>query len=174
MEIRKKILVIDWLDTYGGSEKVVKYLHELYNFDKVYTLVNVMSKKNLDEIFCKKKIEIKTTFLQVLGKYFRYGLPLFPMALKTLKIKEENSLIISVSHSVVKGIEFPKTSQHFSYLVARNLKYIWEEKPLYFKGFRRVFSFITPSLKKYDIRMSKRPTKTASVSSFVSEWANKK
>jgi glycosyltransferase involved in cell wall biosynthesis len=174
METKKKILVIDWLDIYGGSEKVVKYLHELYDFDKVYTLVNVMSKKNLNEIFCNKKIEIKTTFLQILGKHFRYGLPLFPLALKTLKIQDENSLIISISHSVVKGIQYPKSSQHFSYLVARNLKYVWEEKSLYFKGFRKVFLFITPSLKKYDVKMSKRPTKIASVSSFVSEWAHKK
>ena len=35
MEIKKRILVIDWLDTYGGAEKVANYLHELYNFDKV-------------------------------------------------------------------------------------------------------------------------------------------
>ncbi len=174
MVIKKKILVIDWLDTYGGSEKVVKYLHELYDFDKVYTLVNVMSDSNLGEIFSQKKIEIKTSFLQILGKHFRYGLPLFPMALKKIYITEENALIISVSHSVVKGIKFPKSSRHFSYLVARNLKYVWEEKPLYFTGFKKIFSFIVPSLRKYDIKMSKRPTKIISVSNFVSDWATEK
>jgi len=174
MVIKKKILVIDWLDTYGGSEKVVKYLHELYDFDKVYTLVNVMSESSLNEIFAQKKIEIKTSFLQSLGKHFRYGLPLFPMALKKINITEENALVISISHSVVKGIQYPKSSQHFSYLVARNLKYVWEEKPLYFRGFKKIFSFIIPSLRRYDIAMSERPTKIISVSNFVSDWATKK
>lgn len=175
MKKRKTILVMDWLDAYAGSEQVAKYLHEVYRFDKIYTLINIMPQKHFDRIFKENPpIEIKTTGLRIFGKYFRIALPLFPMFLKQLKIKDENALIISVTHSVVKGIDFPKSSSHVSYLVARNLKYVWEEKPLYFKGITKLTSFIVQPLQKFDILMSKKPTKILSVSAFVSNWAKEK
>ena len=121
------ILVMDWLDAYAGSEQVVKYLHEVYQFDKVYALTHIMPVKNLKRIFGENIPEIQTSPLRIFGKRFRLALPLFPFFLRKLKIIEENSLVISVTHSVVKGIEFPASSKHVSYLVARNLKYVWEE-----------------------------------------------
>ena len=174
MNKRKVILVMDWLDVFAGSEQIARYLHEIYDFDKVYTLVNIMPAKSLERIFSSKKIEIETTNLQALGKHFRYALPFFPLFLKQLKIKEQNALIISVTHSVVKGIHFPKNSIHISYLVARNLKYVWDEKKLYFNGVRKLFSFVIPFLQKFDIEMSKRPTKIIAVSDFVSQWSMEK
>ena len=174
MKKKKAILVIDWLDAYGGSEKVAKYLHQIYDFKKVYTLVNVMSEDNLKKIFPNQEIEIRTSFLQILGNHFRYGLPLFPLALKRLKIKDKNAIVISISHSVVKGISVPKSSTHVSYLVARNLKYVWEEKELYFVGLKKVFSFIIPLLRRFDVKMAKKPAKILSVSNFVSTWAEGK
>lgn len=174
MKYQKKILVMDWLDDYAGSEQIAKYLHQVYNFDKVYTLVNVMATEHLKRIFNTTEIEIKTSPLQVFKKKFRYALPLFPIALKKLRVEEENALIISVTHSVVKGIDFPQSSSHISFLVARNLKYVWEEKQLYFKGFRRLFTFIIPSLRTFDINKSTKPTKIVTVSDFVTKWATEK
>jgi glycosyltransferase involved in cell wall biosynthesis len=175
MKKRKIILVMDWLDDYAGSEQVVKYLHEEYCFDKVYTLINIMPRDNFERIFGKNNnVSVKTSSLKIFGKYFRLALPLFPVFLNQLKVKEEGALIISVTHSVVKGINFPKSSIHISYLVARNLKYVWEEKKLYFNGVKKIASFIIPLLQRFDVRMSKKPTKIISVSNFVSDWANKK
>lgn len=174
MKIKKTILVMDWLDAYAGSEQVAKYLHQQFNFDKVYALTNVMPEENLKKIFGDEKVIIKTTSLQLFGKNFRFALPFFPFFLSQLKVKEENALIISVTHSVVKGISYKKSSKHISYLVARNLKYVWEEKGLYFKGIKKVASFIIPVLQKFDVKMSKRPTSILSVSDFVSNWAEKK
>jgi glycosyltransferase involved in cell wall biosynthesis len=175
MKKRKAILVMDWLDDYAGSEQVVKYLHEEYNFEKLYTLINIMPTDNFERIFGENNtLHVKTSSLSIFGKYFRLALPLFPIFLNQLKVKEEEALIISVTHSVVKGIDFPKSSNHISYLVARNLKYVWEEKKLYFKGVKKIVSFIIPSLQRFDVKMSEKPTKIISVSSFVSDWATKK
>ena len=174
MKYQKKILVMDWLDDYAGSEQIAKYLHQVYNFDKVYTLVNVMASDHLKRIFNTTEIEIVTSPLQVFKKKFRYALPLFPVALKSIRVTEENALIISVTHSVVKGIDFHQSSSHISFLVARNLKYVWEEKHLYFKGFKKLFSFIIPFLRTFDINKSKKPTKIVTVSNFVTKWAIEK
>lgn len=174
MKKEKTILVMDWLDAYAGSEQVVKYLHQLYKFDKVYTLTNIMPSEHIYKIFGSTDIDIQTTSLKLFGNKFRLALPLFPFFLKQLKIKEENALIISVTHSVVKGVTYKKSSKHISYLVARNLKYVWDEKELYFKGVKKIASFIIPSLRKFDVRMSKKPTVIFSVSDFVSKWAIEK
>ena len=63
MKLDKTILVMDWLDAYAGSEQVVKYLHQVYKFDKLYVLTNIMpSEKIKKNFFLKKpeKIEKKT------------------------------------------------------------------------------------------------------------------
>lgn len=174
MKLDKTILVMDWLDAFAGSELVVKYLHQLYNFEKVYVLTNRMPEENLKKIFGETPIIIKTSSLSFFGNNFRIALPFFPLFLKQLKIKEDNSLIISVTHSVVKGVNYKSNSRHISYLVARNLKYVWEEKDLYFKGIRKIGSFIIPFMQRFDVRMSKKPTAIFSVSDFVSSWALQK
>jgi len=171
---QKKILVIDWLDAYGGAERVAKYLDQVFVFDEVYTLVNIMDPNKIREIFTREHIKINTSFLQLLGKRFRYALPLFPLAIHSLRIKDKNALILSVSHSVAKGIPFDPSSKHISYLVARNLKYVWEEKPLYFYGIRKFFLFTIPYLRNFDIQASKKPDKLISTSRFVSKWAKEK
>jgi glycosyltransferase involved in cell wall biosynthesis len=174
MKLDKTILVIDWLDAFAGSELVVKYLHQLYNFEKVYVLTNVMPVENLKKIFGETPIIIKTSSLSFFGKKFRMALPFFPLFLKQLEVKEDNSLIISVTHSVVKGVNYKSNSRHISYLVARNLKYVWEEKDLYFKGIKKIGSFIIPFMRRFDVRMSKKPTAIFTVSNFVSSWVLQK
>lgn len=174
MEVKKRILVMDWLDAYAGSEQVVKYLHQKYTFDKVYVLINIMPEENIRKIFGNSDIVIKSTSLKIFGSKFRVALPFFPFFLKQLDVEEENALIISVTHSVVKGINYKKSSKHISYLVARNLKYVWEEKELYFSGIKKIGSFIVPRLRNFDIKMSKKPTVILSVSDFVSNWAANK
>tara|TARA_B100000795_G_scaffold87078_1_gene63379 strand:- start:1054 stop:2145 length:1092 start_codon:yes stop_codon:yes gene_type:complete len=174
MKLDKTILVMDWLDAFAGSELVVKYLHQLYNFEKVYVLTNVMPVENLKKIFGETPIIIKTSSLSFFGKKFRMALPFFPLFLKQLEVKEDNSLIISVTHSVVKGVDYKSNSRHISYLVARNLKYVWEEKDLYFKGIKKIGSFIIPFMRRFDVRMSKKPTAIFTVSNFVSSWVLQK
>jgi glycosyltransferase involved in cell wall biosynthesis len=174
MKLDKTILVMDWLDAFAGSELVVKYLHQLYNFEKVYVLTNVMPVENLKKIFGETPIIIKTSSLSFFGKKFRMALPFFPLFLKQLEVKEDNSLIISVTHSVVKGVNYKSNSRHISYLVARNLKYVWEEKDLYFKGIKKIGSFIIPFMRRFDVRMSKKPTAIFTVSNFVSSWVLQK
>ena len=47
----KKILVADWLDKYGGAERVLTVLNRQYDFEKCYTLINIMSNNDLAKVF---------------------------------------------------------------------------------------------------------------------------
>ena len=47
----KKALVVDWLDNYGGAERVISSLTSIFDFDTCYTLVNQMEKEDLKKVF---------------------------------------------------------------------------------------------------------------------------
>ena len=68
----KKILVADWLDRYGGAERVLTVLNRQYDFDKCYTLINIMSDNDLAKVFQDKKVQIIESNLKFLKTNFRY------------------------------------------------------------------------------------------------------
>ena len=51
----KKILIVDWLDKYGGAERVLTVLNKQFDFDKCFTLINIMSNSDLNRVFNGKK-----------------------------------------------------------------------------------------------------------------------
>ena len=57
----KKILVADWLDKYGGAERVLTVLNRQYDFDKCYTLINIMSNNDLAKVFQDKHCLLYTS-----------------------------------------------------------------------------------------------------------------
>ena len=73
----RKVIVVDWLDTYGGAERVIKSLYSIFSFDKCYTLINIMSKNNQNKIFSKHPAIIKETTLKHCGSKFRWFFILF-------------------------------------------------------------------------------------------------
>ena len=168
----KVVLVVDWLDSYAGAERVIKSLNDIYHFEDVYTISNTMDKEYLNLMF-DENVRIHTSMLQVFGKHFRKVLILFPFAIRNMKIDKEIDLVISSSHSIAKGINTSNVP-HISYLQARNMKYIWEEKELYFKGVLRYFKFIIPYLRNQDIKFANNPDFLISNSKFVANWVKKK
>ncbi len=162
-------LVVDWLDKYAGSERVIKSLHNVFNFRECYTLVNIMENKDLKKTFKDNIPAITSTKLSIFGKRFRYLLPLFPYFTKSIKPSPDTNLIISSSHAVAKYV-ITNNALHISYFQARNLKYIWEEQDLYFKGIKKLFKIFIPYLQKFDLEASKKPDYIISNSHFVQRW----
>jgi len=168
----KKVLVVDWLDKYAGSERVIKSLDNIFKFDKYYSLVNIMSKEDTKKTFNGKLPNIISTNLDLLGSRFRYLLFLFPYFTKKIKASNDVKLIISSSHAIAKYVH-TESSLHISYFQARNLKYIWEEKDLYFVGIKKIFKIFIPYLQKFDLESSKQPDYIISNSYFVQNWVKK-
>jgi len=165
----KKVLVVDWLDKYTGSERVVKALYNVFKFEECYTLVNIMSTHDLRKIFGDNIPPIKSTKLSFFGKRFRYLLPLFPYFIKTIRPDPDTDLIISSSHAVAKYVT-TDNALHISYFQARNLKYIWDEQDLYFNGIKKLFKIFIPYLQKFDLEASKNPDYIIANSRFVQQW----
>jgi glycosyltransferase involved in cell wall biosynthesis len=168
----KKALVVDWLDKYAGSERVIKSLDNIFKFDNYYSLVNIMSQEDTKKTFNGKLPNIVSTNLDLLGSRFRYLLFLFPYFTKKIKVSNDVKLIISSSHAVAKYVH-TESSLHISYFQARNLKYIWEEKDLYFVGIKKIFKIFIPYLQEFDLESSKQPDYIISNSYFVQNWVKK-
>ena len=165
----KTAFIVDWLDKYAGSERVIKAINETMDFNYYYSLVNIMTKEDLQKTFDTPSPKIKTTYLQYTGKYFRYFLPLFPFFSKQLTVAKECKLIISSSHAIAKSIS-SENALHISYFQARNLKYIWEEQNLYFTGIKSLLKIFIPYLQKFDLEASKKPDYIIANSTFVQDW----
>lgn len=169
----KKVLVVDWLDKYGGAEKVIQALEQCIGFDEIYALANIMDQRELRKVFPKGQ-PVKTTFLQKFGKKFRWLFPFFFFAVDKIRIPEDARLIVSSSHSVAKGVRKSSEKQvHISYFQAPNSNYIWQDAPLYFKSFYPVIKWILPIFRKWDVADSRHPDFIICNSHYVKEWVKR-
>lgn len=168
----KKVLVVDWLDMYGGAEKVITEIDRLFKFEKVYSLTDVRKETEKHKFF-QNNPQIITTQLQIFGKYFRFLLPLFPYFVKQIKVDRNAKIIISSSHNIAKGINKSSPDQkHISYIQSRNLKYIWDDEQLkiYFGRLQFLIKPFVSYLRKYDIKSAQKPDVLIANSNFQKEW----
>ena len=170
----KKILVVDWLDKYGGAERVLTALNKQFDFDKCFTLINLMSNSDLNTVFNGKKIKIVESNLRLLRSGFRYLFFLFPYFISRFKSVDDNAVIISSSFSVAKGFKKQSNQTHICYYQARNQRYIWDTEDIYFSPLQKaILAPLLVLLRKIDIKHSARPDYIIANSLFVKDWIKK-
>ena len=169
----KKAIIIDWLDKYGGAEKVIQAIEKVMNFDEIHCLVNIMNSAELKKVFPNNQ-SIKTSYLQFLGKRFRFFYPFFFGAIKKIKVSNDVCLIFSSSHSVAKGVLKSNANQiHISYFQAPNSNYIWQDAQMYFKS---AYPLIKPFLtifRRWDFKDGQIPDYIIVNSEYVKNWVKK-
>lgn len=160
---------------YGGAERVIKSLCRVFNFDKCYTLIDLMTQKDKNEMFSGNIIPIEQSYLKHFGSKFRALFPFFYNGLKTLKIDTDVKVIISSSHAVSKGIQKSSADQiHISYFQARNQKYLWDDYELYFGKASALINPFKGYLQKLDIEAAQKPDYIISNSNYVQKWVKMK
>ena len=171
----KRVLVVDWLDKFGGAERVIASLEKTFGFTQIYGLTNVMKPSDLNKITQGKSILITTTFLQLFGRFFRLFFFTFHYFISKIKIDSSAKTIISSSHAVAKGVSKSSKNQlHISYFQARNFKYIWDDAPLYFGKFLFLVKPLINYLQKLDFKQAQKPDFIISNSKFVQQWVKEK
>lgn len=171
----KKALIIDWLDKYGGAERVIATFQKIFSFDITYTLANIMPEQDLRKIYPKGTEIIVESPLKRLDKKFRILFFTFHYFVKKIKIDKEVRLILSSSHAVAKGVVKSDPNQlHISYFQARNFNYIWSDYKLYFGKWRFISFPIVHILRTIDIKQSANPDYIISNSIFVQQWVKEK
>ncbi|WP_245933891.1 glycosyltransferase [Candidatus Ulvibacter alkanivorans] len=172
--MKKKALIVDWLDKYGGAERVISSLCSVFAFEKCYLLINIMSKENEAKVFGQRPIPVKETIIRYAGSKFRYLFFLFQGVFRRIKIDPDIDVIISSSHAIAKGINKSHPRQvHISYFQARNLKYIWDDYKLYFGRLRFMLYPMIAIMRKMDIKDAQKPDHIIANSVFVKDWVKK-
>jgi glycosyltransferase involved in cell wall biosynthesis len=106
-------IVHDYLNQYGGAERVLEALHALYPDAPVYT--SIYDAEAMPAIYATW--DIRTSWMQALPgwkRLFRHYMPLYPSAFESFDFSEYD-LIISSSSAFAKGIIPPPHAHHICY-----------------------------------------------------------
>lgn len=176
-EANRVALVHDWLTGMRGGEKCLKALCRLLPHADVFALLH--RKGSVDPLIESR--DPRTSFLQALpgvAGYYRYLLPLFPLAAEALELHAYPT-IVSVSHCAAKGVIPGPTSRHICYCLTP-MRYVWDQYPFYFgegKGRipapRPVARLAVHYLRMWDVAASKRVDDFIAISGFVAERIRK-
>ena len=170
-------LVHDWLVSYGGAEKVLEVLHELYPEAPVYTSVYDSSKFSGSLL---GNLNVKTSFIQHLPfakKGYRNYLPLMPMAFEKFDLSSYD-IVISSSHACAKGVITPSSACHICYCHTP-MRYIWDMYNEYLNSeeiglIKRLFiPIVAKYLRLWDVNSSKRVNYFIANSNFVAKRIEK-
>ena len=176
-------IIHDWFsgEFKGGAEKVFKEIEQIIienkSYYEIYCLVNHLNKKHK---FNQGKI-INTSFIQNLPlskKHFHKYLPLFPLAIEQLDLREFD-LIISSSHAVAKGVITSPDQLHISYIHSP-MRYAWDQMHVYLESSSYMKSkinillrIILQDLRRWDYLSSVRIDKLVSNSNFTAKRIKK-
>lgn len=146
----KVALVHEQLNQFGGAERVLLELSNLFPDAPIYTLIH--DKEAMKGSFDKK--DIRTSFIQRLpfnigNRFFKWFLPLMPQAIETIDLSEYD-LVISSSSSFAKGIITKTNTTHICYCHTPT-RYLWDDTHSYVAdlNFPKFFKiFIRASLSK--------------------------
>lgn len=151
--------VHDWLVAMRGGEKVLEAMAELFPKADIYTLF--CNRKNLSPLLQKRKIY--TSFLQYIPgifRFYRWFLPLFPIAIHFLNIRKYD-LVISSSHCVAKAARTNGKAVHICYCHTP-MRYLWGFHDEYFERFppslRRFIDYYFKWLRKWDVAAAQNVT----------------
>jgi len=174
VESRKVAIVHYWLINWRGGEKVVEAMLELYPDADIYTHVycehgteGKLLGKNVFQTFISKLPKAK--------KWYQKYLPLMPIALEQLDLREYD-LVISSESGPAKGVITHPDALHICYCHSP-MRYVWDMYPDYLSSAgiltRSVMRPLIHYLKMWDRLSADRVDIFVSNSEFVSKRISK-
>jgi glycosyltransferase involved in cell wall biosynthesis len=171
-------LVHDWLETFGGSERVLEQLLLCFPSADVFAVVDFLSEE--DRKFLKGT-KVHTSFIQRLPaarRIFRHYLGLMPIAVQQFDLSAYD-LIISSSHAVAKGVLTGPDQLHISY-VHTPMRYIWDLQHQYLnyakltRGLKAIYiRWLFGRLREWDVSSSHQVDHFLANSSYIARRIRK-
>ncbi len=170
-------LVHDFLTQYGGAEKVLEVLHEIWPVAPVYTLF--YDRKSLGNKF--KNWDIRVSPIQNLPfgvSHYRWYLGLMPIAIERFDLRGYD-LVVSDASAYAKGALTHPPTKHICYCYSPT-RYLWSDTYDYLNGLRgaeKIFKKFLPPLLTYlrnwDYLAARRPDKMIAISNFIGQRIKK-
>jgi len=156
----KVAIIHDFLVSYGGAERVLESICEIYPDAPIYTLL--YDKEKMSETGLRNK-DVRPSYLQKFPKFlkkrYQWLLPFFPVVPETWNLRDFD-LVISSSGAWSKGIVTKLNTVHIAY-VHSPMRFVWDynEKYLKERGMKNSFfkRMVFGYLRIWDKLASDRP-----------------
>lgn len=163
-------LVYDRVNKWGGAERVLLALHEMFPHAPLYTSVYNPAAAGWAKVFP----EVLPTFLQKFP-WARSNHELYPwltpIAFETLKF-DDYDIIISVTSADAKGITTKPGTFHLCYCLTPT-RYLWSHEDFYKSQTSKIFHPLFNYLKSWDLIASRRPDAYIAISRTVKDRIKK-
>jgi len=165
----KLAIVHDFLNQYGGAEKTLEALHELYTDAPVFT--SILLPRRLPPAF--SSWDIRVSFLQrlpFLEKHFKKYLLLYPRAMERFDLSAFDA-VLSSSSAFAKGVRARPGALHVCYCYTP-MRFVWdsahylakERIPFFYRPFlKSALSY----LKEWDLRTIGSVTRFIAISRHI-------
>ncbi|MBU1177378.1 glycosyltransferase [Patescibacteria group bacterium] len=172
----KVALVHDYLNQYGGAERVLEAFCQIFPKAPIYTLLYDKEKTG----FAFDDRDIRTSFLQkipLVKSHHRPFLMLMPLAIEQFDFSQYD-LVLSDSASYAKGIITSPNTIHICYCHTP-IRYAWDDSHKYIEEFgysgviKKIIPFFMNYIRIWDEKASKRVDKFIANSNFVSQRIKK-
>jgi glycosyltransferase involved in cell wall biosynthesis len=174
----KVAIVIDWLEVYGGAERVIAEFAAYFPQADFFTLVDFMPPELRGFLGGRS---VRTSFIQRLPfarKKFRSYLPLMPIAVEQFDMTGYD-LVLSSSHAVAKGVITGPDQVHVSY-THTPMRYLWDMQGQYLrqtgldKGLRSVMArTMLYGMRNWDVRTATGVDSFVANSSYIARRIHK-
>jgi len=164
-------LVHDWLNQYGGAERVLEVLHDMYPAAPVFA--SMYAPGRMPDAY--RRWDIRTTFMQrlpgVTSRHQMYLL-LYPFAFERLRLYDFD-LVISNSSGFCHGIQKGAHTTHINYCLTPP-RYVWSLEQYLNREriggvLRRVLRLFVPRLQRWDVQAASRVDRFVGISKAVVE-----
>ena len=147
-----KVAIIHyWFITKRGGEKVVESLLKLFPEADIYTLF--YDKRNYGPFLNNNNVYTSVLDKPFLRRNYQKIFPLYPMGIRSLRLKQDYDLIISSESGPSKGIKINNNAKHICY-VHSPMRYCYTHTDMYLKSVRPILrpfmSFFLRRLKSWD------------------------
>jgi glycosyltransferase involved in cell wall biosynthesis len=151
-------IVHDYLNQYGGGERFIAILHEIFPSAPVFT--SVYDQRKLPDEF--GDMDVRTSFLQNLPFALRAPkllLPLYPIAFESLDVRSYD-VVLSSTSAFAKGVITDPETLHVCYCHTP-MRFAWRyhdymEREGYSAPVRYMLAFIINRLRSWDVSTSSR------------------
>ena len=162
--IVKVALVHDWLTGLRGGERCLLEFLKIFPQADILTLIHVKGRTDLviDE---RIKQQSFLGYLPEIESYYRYLLPLFPLAASTLNLNGYD-IVICLSHAAAKNVIVPEQTLKICYCFTP-MRYIWDQAEKYFGRHTKLLQPLLASLRAWDKRGSLSVDRFIAISKFI-------
>ena len=168
MSSQKKIAIVyDWIDSWGGVERILLTFHETFPDADFFT-----SYVDLEKAKWAKDLKIKTSFIQNLPNFIKKSRKLsfflYPYAFESFNFNKYD-IVISVTSSFAKAVVTKPETLHVCYLLTPT-RYLWLYPRQYLAGWQRILGkTYFNNIKNWDYIISQRPDKMIAISQTVAD-----